>query len=59
MARDAGVHTCTVSDSSGDRGSNEKTMNIIGNFYTFDYVEYGHRMTTYIYSMVLFISYIY
>ncbi len=46
MARDVGVHICTVTDSSGDRGSNETTMNIIGNFYTFDYVEYGHSMTT-------------
>ena len=42
VARDAGVHICTVSDSSGDIGSNQITMNIIGNFYVIDNVEYGH-----------------
>ena len=30
VARDAGVHTCSVTDSSGNRGSNQTTMNIAG-----------------------------
>ena len=33
MAHDAGVHTCSVTDSSGHRGSNQTTMNIAGILY--------------------------
>ena len=29
-ARDAGVHTCTVTDSDGNSGSDATTMNIVG-----------------------------
>ena len=30
MSRDAGVHTCTVTDGAGSTGTNSTTMNIVG-----------------------------
>ena len=33
-SRDAGVHTCTLTDGEGNTGTNSTTMNIVGMYYS-------------------------
>ena len=34
-SRDAGVHTCTVTDGAGNTGTNSTIMNIVGMYYLY------------------------
>ena len=48
MAGDAGVHTCSVTDSSGHRGSNQTTMNIAGMLCNVtQYMSFGTHLMVY------------